>query len=253
MMWRPLAILTLAFSVAACAGDATAPAGEDVDALLEEMAGLAWSVTQVADGGIGHGLMQRLAGLPADIALSADQRARIGALIEAFVAATAADRAALTAIREEAADARRDGATPEQVRAILATGAEPRKRLHEATIALQRAVLAELTPAQRAWLANRPPPEPRPCALSDTQRTEISGLLAAYEAANAADIALIRAVHERARAAKDAGATRAEVAAILAEGREAVQRLRAARDALREGIRAVLTPEQLAAGCFRQG
>jgi Spy/CpxP family protein refolding chaperone len=251
MMWRPLAVLTLAFSMAACAGDAMSPAGDDTDALLEEMAGLAWSVTQVSDAGSGHGMMERLGGLPSEIALSVEQRARIVALIEAFEAATADDRAALAAIRQEAEAARREGATPEQVRAILEQGAVHRTRLHEAAAALGRAVIAELTPAQRAWLANRPPPEPRPCALSDTQRTEISGLLAAYEEANASDVALVRSVHQRARAAKDAGASRAEVAAILAEAREAVQRLRAAREALREAIRAVLTPEQLAAGCFR--
>jgi Spy/CpxP family protein refolding chaperone len=249
-MRRLLAVLTLVLMATGCS-DATGPVEENVEAQFEEMAGVAWGVTQVAAADGSQGLMARLGRLPADLALTAEQRALIRSAVESFVTETAADRALLAAVLREAVDARNAGSTPAEVRAILATGAEARARLHEAERALHQAVMAVLTPAQRAWLADRPAQDPRPCALSDTQRTEISGLLAAFEDANASDIALVRSVFERARAAQQAGASRADVAAILAEGRDAVQRLKAARQALRDAVRAVLTPAQLAAGCFR--
>jgi Spy/CpxP family protein refolding chaperone len=250
-MRRLAAVITLALMAGmagACTGDATGP-GDDQNAMLEELAILAFSAMQVGDGD--NGLMGRLAQLPPEFALSADQLAQIGALIDAFIAATAAPREALAAIRADAAAARQAGKSPEEVRAILAAGAEIRLALHQAERALNQAIIGVLTPAQRMWLSGRTPPEPRPCALSEDQRNEISALRAAYEQANAADIALVRDVHDRARAAQQAGAPRAEIAAILAEARDAVQRLRAAREALHTAILGVLTPEQVAAGCMR--
>jgi microcompartment protein CcmK/EutM len=176
---------------------------------------------------------------------------QIAGLIDQFAATRAADLDALPAIREQAVAARQAGATQDEIRAILAAGQEIRQRLHEAERALHRAIVGVLTPAQRAWLMNRPPPEPRPCALTEAQRTEIGGLRAAYEQENAADIALIRSVHDRAQAARQAGATRAEITAILSEGHEAMQRLRDARAALQAAVQAVLTDEQKSTGCFR--
>jgi Spy/CpxP family protein refolding chaperone len=137
------------------------------------------------------------------------------------------------------------------VRAILQRAREARVRLYQAELALRRAVLAVLTPAQRAWLAANGSAQPGPCVLTDAQRTEISALRAAFEEANAADLALVRATYERARAARAAGASRDQIAAILAEAKPALERLRAARRELREKILAVLTPEQRAAGCGR--
>jgi hypothetical protein len=114
-----------------------------------------------------------------------------------------------------------------------------------------RTIHSVLTPPQRAWLTGRTPPPPKPCALSEAQRTEISGLRAAFEQDNAADIAVVRSVHDRARAAHQSGATREEVAAILAEGRAAVQRLRAGREALGVAVQDVLTAQQREASCMR--
>jgi Spy/CpxP family protein refolding chaperone len=247
-MRRLAAVLTLTLTLlaGACTGDTTGP-GDDGNAMLEEMAILAFSAIQVADGG--NGLMGRMANLPPEIALTANQIARIGALIDAFIAATAGPRDALAAIRADAAAARQAGKSPEVVSAILAAGADIRLALHQAERALHQAIIGVLTPAQRMWLSGRTPPEPRLCALSEAQRTEIAGLRAAYEQNNAADIALVRNVHDRARAAQQAGAPRPEIAAILAEAREAVQRLKAARMALHETIRAVYTAAQIAAGC----
>jgi Spy/CpxP family protein refolding chaperone len=251
-MRKLFAVLATLLVAGGCDNDSMAPTDDGVAATLQEMAALAYGSMQISEQNPGAGLIERLGQLPAEIALTEAQIAHISALVQAFIAATAADREALAAIRAAAADARSAGKSPEEVRAILAGGLEIRRRLREAEVALHRGILASLTPAQRAWLANRPPPQPRPCALTEDQRTEISGLMAAFEQANADDIALVRAVHERARAAHQAGASRQEIAAILAEAREAVQRLRAAREALRAAIQAVLTPEQQAAGCFRR-
>jgi Spy/CpxP family protein refolding chaperone len=250
-MRRLLAVLGVALVATACEVEPMSPADADVAASLEEMASLAYGVMYVAEGGPGARLMERLSRLPSELALSSAQATMIRGLIASFVEATEADRAALAAIRKEAAEARAAGKPPEEVRAILTRGMEARKRLHEAELALQRGILGVLTPAQREWLASNPPPMPRPCQLTDSQRTEISGLLAAFQEANAADIALVRSVHERARAAHQAGATRAEVEAILAEARPALERLKAAREAVQQAIQAVLTPEQRAAGCMR--
>jgi Spy/CpxP family protein refolding chaperone len=250
-MRKLMAVLTLslAAATAACDSEPMAPLDEDVVVLLGEVAGLAFGSMDAADGAGGPGIMERLSKLPPEIALSDAQASAIAAMIETFVAATAADRQALTAILQEAAQARQSGKTLEEVRAILAGGAPIRERLHTAQMTLHRSIMGTLTPAQRAWLMNGPPP--RPCALTDAQRTEISALRAAFEESNASDIALLRAVHQRAQAAREAGASREAVVAILAEGREAVERLRAARMALHAAIQAVLTPAQQAAGCFR--
>jgi hypothetical protein len=250
-MRKLAAVLALALVAGACDTDTTGPMADDVAASLEELASLAYGVMHVGDEASGPGIMERLAQLPPEIALSSTQIARIAGIIEDFIKATTADRLALAAIRDEAATARQAGATPAEIRAILEAGRVIVQRLRETERTAHRAIMAVLTPAQRAWLMNRPPPPPPPCALTDAQRTEISGLRAAFEQDNAADIALLRSVHARAQAAREAGAPRAEIAAILAEGREAAERMRAARQALHEAVRAVFTPEQLAAGCFR--
>jgi Spy/CpxP family protein refolding chaperone len=252
-MRKLMAVLTLSLAAAtvACDSEPMAPLDNDVAALLGEVAGLAFGSMDASDGAGGPGIMERLSKLPPEIALSDAQASAIAAMIETFVAATAADRQALKAILEEAVQARQSGKTPEEVRAILADGVPIRERLHTAQLTLHRSILAALTPAQRAWLMSGPPPARRLCALTDAQRTEISALRAAFEESNAADIALLRSVHQRAQAARESGASRETVVAILAEGREAAERLRPARMALHAAIQAVLTPAQQAAGCFR--
>lgn len=250
-MRKYLAVLVLAVLAGGCAGDVAGPEDSAFASQLEEMAGMAYGAMHVGDPTPAPGIMPRLARLPAGLALTDAQVASIRALVDAFVAATAADREALAAIHQQALQARQAGRPPEEVRAIMAAGADIRRTLHEAERALHAAVLAVLTPEQRAWLANHPPRQPPACTLTEAQRAEISGLMAAFEEANAADIALVRAVHERARAAHQAGATREQVQAILNEARQAMERLRVARQALHREIQAVLTPQQRVAGCFR--
>lgn len=248
-MRKLLSVLALALVTASCAGDTTGPDGNA--ATLDDMAALAYGAMQVGSDGPGENLMARLGQLPPAVALTGEQIARIGGLIDAFVAATAADRDALAAILRSAAEARQAGKSAEEVRSILSGGAEIRVRLRQSESALRDAIMAVLTPAQRAALMNRPPREPRPCALTDEQRNEISGLLSAFEQANAADVATVRSALERARTARDAGASRQEVAAILGEARAAAERLAAARTALHAAIKGVFTPAQQAAGCSR--
>ena len=245
-----MAVIGAALMVGACSSDTTGPSNDTSQ--LADMADYAFGAMRVGDPG--NRFMERLAGLPADLALTAAQRTQIDALNAQFLAATAADRAALAALAQQAAAARQAGQTREQVQAILAGGAAIRTRLQQAELALYNAILGVLTPAQLAWLSGRTPREPGPCStVTEAQRNEISALRAAFEQANAADIAAVAAALDRARAAGQAGATREQIAAILAEARAAMQRLATARAALHAAVNAVLTPEQVAAGCLGGG
>jgi Spy/CpxP family protein refolding chaperone len=247
-MRKYLAALTIALLSGAC-GELSGPANDRDAQILEDFAALGYNAMQVGHADAGDDLMARLGRLPASQALTADQIARIGALVQTFETANSADRTALAAIKEQAGAARNAGKTPAEVEAILTAGAATRARLQQAEAGLRDAVMSLLTPAQRAALSGREPKAPRPCVLTDAQRTEISALLAAFEQTNSANIALIRSAHERAAAAKAAGATREAIDAILAEGRAAAERTNAARATLQTAIAAVYTPAQTAAGC----
>lgn len=72
-MRKLLAVATFGLLVAACAGDATEPAGSDVAARLDEMAVLAFG--SVEAGEPGDPLLRRLGQLPPDLALTPEQRA----------------------------------------------------------------------------------------------------------------------------------------------------------------------------------
>lgn len=82
--------------------------------------------------------------------------------------------------------------------------------------------------------------------LTEEQKAEIAALREAFRTEHAAELEALKAIFEEARAARDAGATREEIHAILAQGREIREALREDVRALHEAIRAVLTPEQLA-------
>lgn len=89
-------------------------------------------------------------------------------------------------------------------------------------------------------------PLPDSLRLTDAQKAQIQALVAAFVAANAADIATMKGAHDAARDALKAGATRDEVKAILEAAKPAADRVRAAAEALRTAIAAVLTPAQRA-------
>jgi Spy/CpxP family protein refolding chaperone len=249
-MRKFLAVWFTVFAIAACAEDTAAPTTDTL--LLDDAAVLAFGAMDMADPG-SH-FIARLNSLPDSIKLASEQRTQIRALIANFINASRADMEALAAIHQEARAAREAGKTEAEIRAIFARGDEIRARLHAAEAKLHADIAALLTPAQRAWLANLPMRRQQ-CAdptirLTEAQHTQISALIAAFETTNRADLDAIKAVHEEARAALQAGASRERVAEILAQASAPMQRIRAAREALHAAIRALLTPAQLASGCF---
>jgi hypothetical protein len=87
---------------------------------------------------------------------------------------------------------------------------------------------------------------PAELALSDQQKAQIAALRSAFETTNATRLAALKAIMEKAHAARAAGKTREEVHAILVEGRPIAESLRPAVQALHESIKAVLTAAQRA-------
>ena len=242
-------VLVAAIALAACSEDPTS-AQDDSSFLLDEAAVLAYGGMDMAKPG--SRFITRLHTLPDSLKLNAAQQQQIRDLMVAFATATKADMEALRAIHQEARAAKAAGKNEAEIRAIFAKGDAIRARLHAAEAKLHTDLLAVLTPAQQAWLTS---PQSRPCAdpklkLTEAQKTQITALIAAFESANRADLDAVRKIHEEARAAHAAGATREQIKVILEKARAPMERLRAAAVALNAGIQAILTPEQRASGCF---
>jgi Spy/CpxP family protein refolding chaperone len=184
--------------------------------------------------------------LPDSLRLTAEQKAAIAALHEAFMKATAADIAALRAIEREAKAAIAAGKSRDEVRAILAKADPIRARLDAAFKELQADIWALYTPEQRAWIeAHRL----RDCKrgslhLTDDQVKAIRDLEERFYAAVKPDLELIRSIADEARKAKEAGKSREEIAAILARAVEPQRRIADAEHKLQAAILALLTPEQ---------
>ncbi len=85
---------------------------------------------------------------------------------------------------------------------------------------------------------------PDSLALTDEQIAELEALRAEFRAEHQAQIDALRAIFEEARDAREAGASREEVRAILMEGRDIAMALRFPIWQLHEALRAVLTEEQ---------
>ena len=240
-------VMCLALIGTGCGGDPSGATEVDQEslALVPEFAE---SMASRVDGaGIGA------AGFPAELALTAEQKAAIAALHQAFKAATAADVTLLRALEAEARAAVAAGKTRDEVRAILARGAPILARLHAAFAALQEAIMQVYTPEQRAWVAaHRPPPcgPGGPPKLTDEQIQQIRALQQAFMEAVKDDIALIRRVVSAAHEAAQAGAARERIAEILKEADGARQRVRQAEARLQAAIDGLLTPEQRAARCI---
>ena len=155
------AVLAVSFTLAACEST-TAPnqiASEDYALVMFGESGSSLEGTMgPQDGaqpfdGRSHGPR-----LPDSLALTQTQKDSIQALRTAFRTENAAALDSLKAIFERAREARRAGATREEVRAILVTGRPIGEALRPKVQALHEAIKAVLTDAQRAWLAaNRPP------------------------------------------------------------------------------------------------
>ena len=76
--------------------------------------------------------------------------------------------------------------------------------------------------------------------LTEEQKQCIQDAVADFRAANKELIDQLQAIHQKAREAKAAGATREEIARILEQAKPLLERLRAAHEALHKKIRACL-------------
>lgn len=85
---------------------------------------------------------------------------------------------------------------------------------------------------------------PEELRLTDEQKAAIQALREEFRSAHQEDLDALRAIFSEARAARQAGASREEVHAILEQGRPLIQGLRTAVRNLHEAINAILTPEQ---------
>jgi Spy/CpxP family protein refolding chaperone len=184
--------------------------------------------------------------LPESLRLTVEQKAAIAALHDAFMKATATDVAALRAIEHEVKAAVAAGKSREEIRAILGRAAPIRERLDAAFRKLQADIWAVYTPEQQAWIESH---RPRSCDrsalnLTEAQVKQIRALQDQFLAVVKSDVELIRSIAEEARAAREAGKSRQEVAAILAKANEAHRRVADAEKKLQEAILALLTAEQ---------
>ena len=101
-------------------------------------------------------------------------------------------------------------------------------------------------PGSRADARGPGAPFPDSLKLTDSQKAAIKALRDAFNSANAADLAALQAIHDKARDAMKAGRTRAEVRAIFETAKPILDRLKPKFDALQSSIEAVLTAAQKA-------
>jgi len=250
---RRIALFTLAaISLAACSRETTGPT--DFSDLAIEAGAFGTAFT--AAGGYEAGIYEsRLSnGLPDELKLSSEQKEKIKALVKAFEEATRADRQALRAILNEAREAGKG--SREEVKKILAKGEPFRARLAAAEAKLKADIDAVLTPEQRAWIAAHAPKRCDPAKfppLTETQKEQIRALESAFELAHKADLDAVKAAFDQVKDALKTGKSRAEIAKIFESVKPALERLASERMKLRDGIAAILTPEQKASGCLPLG
>jgi Spy/CpxP family protein refolding chaperone len=195
------------------------------------------------------------ADLPDALRLTVEQKAAIVALHDVFMAANAADVAALRAVEAEAKAAIKAGKSRDEVRAILAKGDTIRARLDAAFKKLQADIWAVYTPDQRAWIDTH---RPRNCGsaaakLTDDQVKQIRVLEEQFYTTVKPDLETIRSIAAEAKQAREAGKSREEVAAILARAIEPQRRVADAERTLKAAILALLTADQRQAWTCRRG
>ncbi len=243
--WISVVALVL---VTACANDAPlAPSSTDAgtgvlaaqvaanDSLIRSTTATTRSAAGAAAGtAVSTGAL--LSRLPASLALTSAQRAQLDTLVAKHEQAIASDVAAYNAILVQARSARESGATSASIDAIIATGADVRKRLDAASAAHFAAIEAILSPAQREWLAT--------CAngpvMSSAQAEQIATLLQAFESATAADMAAIEqalaTITALRNGAQPDSAIEAQIRSVLEQVTPARERLRAAQQKLEADI-----------------
>jgi Spy/CpxP family protein refolding chaperone len=245
MMMRtrlPALAMSAILALGACASDPAAPdesllSTTDAVDLVPEFA-LSSAAMDGADGG---------AGLPDELQLTTEQKAEITALRDDFLAE---HRDEIEALRELERQVRALRGRPGSRAAALELMTQARaiiQGLEADFAALQEAVWAIYTDEQRAWIeAHRPRrcrDDDRP-RLTEEQIAQIRALHQAFQEAMADEIAAIKAAHQAARLAHQNGASREEIAAILAEVADEIAALRHAEHRLREAIQDVLTDDQ---------
>lgn len=235
-------------SLAACSTEPVAPDALLPDDAIDLVPDYAISSAAVVDGGGIGG-----ARLPDELRLSAEQKAEIAALHEAFRASHEDEVEALREIERQLRALRRSGGSREAVRDLLADARAIRDALAADFAALQDAIWAVYTPEQRAWIeANKPRVCDRsgPPRLTEEQIAEIRALQQAFQESIADELAAIKAAHQEARAAHQAGASREEIRAILASVQDELDAIREAERRLMQAILDVLTPEQRDRWCL---
>ena len=237
------------FGLAACSTDTVAPNEFLADAdVIDLVPDYAISSAAVVDGG-GIGAAR----LPRELQLTVEQKAAIAALHDAFMAENADEIAELRAIEQEIRHLKRAGGSRGEIRALLAEAHEIVAGLALDFAALQDAIWAVYTPEQRAWIeAHKPKVCDRngPPQLTEDQIAQIRALRQAFAEAVADELAAIKAAHQQARAAHQAGASAEEIRAILASVKDEMEAVRQAEHRLHEAILEVLTPEQRARWCI---
>ncbi len=235
----------------ACSTEPVAPNDQSLflsDDVTDLVPDYAISSAAVVDGaGIGG------ARLPDDLQLTADQKAAIAALHEAFATDHADEIAELRAIEQQIKQLRRSGGTREQVHALIEQARPILQSLADDFAALQDAIWAIYTPEQRAWIESHKPKvcdRRGPPQLTEEQVDKIRALKQAFQVAMADEIAAIQEAHKKAREAKQAGASAEEIRAILASVQDEMEALRTAERRLEQAILDVLTPEQRARWCI---
>jgi hypothetical protein len=249
-MRKTLAVAALGLAgLMACSTETVAPydlAFLDAD-VTDLVPDYAISSTAVVDGaGIGA------ARLPDDLQLSAEQKAAIVELHEAFQQENADEVTALRAIEQQIHQLRRSGGSREEIMVLVADARGILQGLADEFAALQQAIWAIYTAEQRAWIeANKPKVCDRrgPPNLTDEQIAKIRALKEAFMEAVADELAAIKAAHQEAREAKQAGASAEEIRAILETVKDEMTALRAAEARLGDAIQEVLTPDQRRRWC----
>ena len=233
----------------ACSTDPVAPNDflAESDA-IDMMADYEFTSAAVIDGaGIGA------ARLPAELQLTAEQKAEIAALHDAFKAEHEDELAELREINDQIRQLRRSGGSREEVHALMQEARAILSGLADEFTALQEAIWSVYTAEQKAWIeAHKPKMCGRngPPQLTDEQIAQIRTLKQAFAEAVADELAAIKAAHQEARAAKQAGATTEEIREILAGVKDEMEAVRQAEVRLHDAIMDVLTPEQRANWCI---
>ena len=250
---RKTFLAVAAFGLIGLGACSTEPVAPDDQLLIAEdsnelVPDYAISSAAVVDGaGIGASR------LPDELKLTAEQKAEIAALHEAFRAENADEVAALRAIEEQVKQKRRSGGSREEIRALLEQARPILENLAADFAKLQEDIWAVYTPEQRAWIeSHKPNVCVRPPRLTDEQIAKIRALQHAVQESIQDELAALQEAHQKAREAKAAGARAEEIRAILATVKDEMEAIRQAELRLEQAILDVLTPEQRARWCIKR-